>query len=193
MEDVSEQRVALLVTTLSSLLTPMMGSAVNIAMPAIARDFSMDAVLLSWVASSYLLAAAIFLLPFGRLADIVGRKKIFVIRDRYFQQRCASGRFGSAGECFPFRPPGTGYRRGHDIWNRHRHIDFGLSAPAARLGSGHQCGRHLHGIVAGTVRRRPADPIFRLALCIFAECSAGSADPGCGLVENAPGMGRIPW
>lgn len=78
MENVSEQRVALLVTTLSSLLTPMMGSAVNIAMPAIARDFSMDAVLLSWVASSYLLAAAIFLLPFGRLADIVGRKKIFV-------------------------------------------------------------------------------------------------------------------
>ncbi|MBU4268748.1 MAG: MFS transporter [Acidobacteria bacterium] len=78
MEDVSEQRVALLVTTLSSLLTPMMSSAVNIAMPAIARDFAMDAVLLSWVASSYLLAAAIFLLPFGRLADIVGRKKIFV-------------------------------------------------------------------------------------------------------------------
>ncbi|TFG77866.1 MAG: MFS transporter [Chrysiogenales bacterium] len=78
MENVSEQRVALLVTSLSSLLTPMMGSAVNIAMPAIARDFSMDAVLLSWVASSYLLAAAIFLLPFGRLADIVGRKKIFV-------------------------------------------------------------------------------------------------------------------
>jgi len=79
MEDVSAQRVALLVTTLSSLLTPMMGSAVNIAMPAIAKDFAMDAVLLSWVASSYLLAAAIFLLPFGRLADIVGRKKIFMI------------------------------------------------------------------------------------------------------------------
>ena len=36
MEDVSQQRVALLVTTLSSLLTPMMASAVSIAMPAIA-------------------------------------------------------------------------------------------------------------------------------------------------------------
>ena len=76
-EDKSLQRTALLVTTLSSLLTPMMGSAVNIAMPAIAQDFSMDAVLLGWVASAYLLAAAVFLLPFGRLADIVGRKKIF--------------------------------------------------------------------------------------------------------------------
>ncbi len=77
MEDRSLQRTALLVTTLSSLLTPMMGSAVNIATPAIARDFAMDAVLLGWVASAYLLAAAVFLLPFGRLADIVGRKRIF--------------------------------------------------------------------------------------------------------------------
>ena len=79
MEERSLQRTALLVTTLSSLLTPMMASAVNIAMPTIARDFAMDAVSLSWVASSYLLAAAVFLLPFGRLADIVGRKKIFNI------------------------------------------------------------------------------------------------------------------
>ena len=77
MEDVSQQRAALLVTTLSSLLTPMMASAVSIAMPAIAKDFAMDAILLSWVASAYLLATAVFVLPFGRLADIVGRKKIF--------------------------------------------------------------------------------------------------------------------
>jgi len=77
MEEKSLQRTALLVTTLSSLLTPMMASAVTIAMPALARDFNMDAILLSWVASAYLLAAAVFLLPFGRLADMVGRKKVF--------------------------------------------------------------------------------------------------------------------
>jgi EmrB/QacA subfamily drug resistance transporter len=35
-------------------------------------------VLLGWVATLYLLAAAVFLLPFGRLADIYGRKKVFV-------------------------------------------------------------------------------------------------------------------
>lgn len=38
----------------------------------------MDAVLLSWVATSYLLAAAMFLVPFGKLADIEGRKKLFI-------------------------------------------------------------------------------------------------------------------
>jgi len=79
MEDRSLQRTALLVTTLDSFLTPMMVSAVAIALPSIARDFAMNAVQMSWVASAYLLAAAAFLLPCGRLADIHGRKKVFTI------------------------------------------------------------------------------------------------------------------
>ena len=78
-EDKPLQRAVLLVTTLDSFLTPMMSSAVAVAMPAIAREFSLTAVTLSWVASSYLLAAAALLLPFGRLADIHGRKKVFTI------------------------------------------------------------------------------------------------------------------
>ncbi len=84
MEDKSLQRAALLVTTLDSFLSPMMASAVAIALPAIARDFSMSAVQMGWVASAYLLAAAAFLLPFGRLADIHGRKKVFSIGNLLF-------------------------------------------------------------------------------------------------------------
>ncbi len=37
----------------------------------------MDAILLGWVATAYLLAAAMFLVPLGRIADIYGRKRIF--------------------------------------------------------------------------------------------------------------------
>lgn len=70
--------LTLTITTLSSFMTPFMGSSVNVALPAIGSEFSLDAVLLSWVATSYLLAAAVFLLPFGRIADIVGRKKIYL-------------------------------------------------------------------------------------------------------------------
>jgi EmrB/QacA subfamily drug resistance transporter len=55
-----------------------MGSSINIALPSISHDLAMDAVSLSWVATTYSLAAAMFLVPFGRLADIVGRKKIFL-------------------------------------------------------------------------------------------------------------------
>ena len=37
----------------------------------------MDAILLGWVATSYLLASSMTLVPIGRLADIYGRKRIF--------------------------------------------------------------------------------------------------------------------
>ena len=49
----------------------------NIALPAIEKEFHVDAVLLSWIATAYLLAVAVSLVPFGRVADIYGRKKIF--------------------------------------------------------------------------------------------------------------------
>lgn len=83
-EDRSLQRATLLVTTLGALLTPLMASAINVALPAIGRDFAMGAVTLGWVASAYLLAAAVFLLPFGRLADIHGRKKVFALGTALF-------------------------------------------------------------------------------------------------------------
>ncbi len=73
------QRAALAVSTLSGFLTPYMGSAVNVALPAIAAEFSLKAVTLGWVATAYMLAAAVFLVPLGRLADIRGRKKIFLL------------------------------------------------------------------------------------------------------------------
>jgi EmrB/QacA subfamily drug resistance transporter len=69
----------LLVATLASFLTPFMGSSVNIALPSIGRHFGMDAVSLSWVATAYLLAAAVFLVPFGKIADIYGRKRVFTL------------------------------------------------------------------------------------------------------------------
>lgn len=71
------KKVVLLITTLSSFLAPFMGSSVFIGLPSIGEEFNMDVVLLSWVPLAYLLAAAIFLVPFGRIADIYGRKRIF--------------------------------------------------------------------------------------------------------------------
>ncbi len=67
----------MLLVTMSFFITPFMGSAVNIALPSIGQEFGMDAVLLAWITMSYLLAGTVFLLPFGRIADIHGRKKIF--------------------------------------------------------------------------------------------------------------------
>lgn len=73
----SSRRAALVAATLTSFLTPFMDSAANVALPAISQEFVMDAVALSWIRTAYLLAAAMFLVPFGKIADIHGRKKIF--------------------------------------------------------------------------------------------------------------------
>jgi len=73
-----EKKSTLLVASIASFITPFMGSAINIALPTIGTGFSADAITLSWVATAYLLTVAIFLIPFGRIADIYGRKKIFL-------------------------------------------------------------------------------------------------------------------
>lgn len=77
MMTLDERKAAFAACTAASFLTPLMASSINLALPAISHEFSMDALSLSWVATSFLLAAAMFLVPFGRLADIAGRRRIF--------------------------------------------------------------------------------------------------------------------
>ncbi len=73
------QRNVLIMVLINALTTPLMLSSVNVALPSIAKDLSMNAVQLSWVPMAYLMAGAMFVLIFGRLADMFGRKKIFLI------------------------------------------------------------------------------------------------------------------
>lgn len=73
----SLKRSVMLVATFAAFLTPFLGSAVNLALPAIGSEFNTNAISQGWVISSFILASALFLLPFGRLGDIIGRKKVF--------------------------------------------------------------------------------------------------------------------
>lgn len=77
-QNASLRKPTLISATTAAFLTPFMGSAVNLAIPNIGLEFNASATLLSWTVSSYLLITAALLLPFGRLADMVGRKKVFV-------------------------------------------------------------------------------------------------------------------
>ncbi|GAO29099.1 efflux pump antibiotic resistance protein [Geofilum rubicundum JCM 15548] len=74
-----QQKSILSTVVLTSFLNPFLISSVNIALPAIEQAFSMNAVLLSWIITTYLLSSAILLLPMGRWADLTGIKKIFRI------------------------------------------------------------------------------------------------------------------
>lgn len=76
-EDNNFKKSVLLVTTFAAFLAPFLGSAVNLALPSIGKELQASAISLGWVISSYTLSTAIFLMPFGRLGDIIGRKKVF--------------------------------------------------------------------------------------------------------------------
>jgi MFS family permease len=50
-----------------------------VALPHIAADLELSALSVSWIPTAFLMASAMFILVFGRLADMFGRKKIFLI------------------------------------------------------------------------------------------------------------------
>ncbi|MCL2167960.1 MAG: MFS transporter, partial [Lentimicrobiaceae bacterium] len=60
-----------------SFLVPFMGSSINLALPEIGKAFSFKAVTLTWISTAYLMTSAIFQIPFARLADLIGRKRVF--------------------------------------------------------------------------------------------------------------------
>jgi EmrB/QacA subfamily drug resistance transporter len=102
--DNAQERATLLAVMSTAFLVPFIGSAVNLALPSLGNEFQSSALLLSWVVTSYILATAALLLPFGRLADIVGRKKIFVgglLLFSLFSFLC--GLAGSIEVLIPFR------------------------------------------------------------------------------------------
>lgn len=72
------QKSTLFVAAVTAFMAPFMLSSVNVALPAIQHDFGVNAVLLGWIATSYLLATGILLVPIGKFADMYGRRKVFV-------------------------------------------------------------------------------------------------------------------
>lgn len=72
-------KIIIISTSFGAFVVPFMTSAVNIALPTISNEFMMSVEMLNLIALSFTLATAIFILPFGRLADIIGRKKLLII------------------------------------------------------------------------------------------------------------------
>jgi len=66
----------LAVVCLSGALVPFTTSSINLALPQISEELSMNAIALSWIVTAFLLTAAIFQVPFGRVGDMFGRKKV---------------------------------------------------------------------------------------------------------------------
>ncbi len=74
----TDRRIVVVVSSLTAFLTPFAASSFNIALPTISREFGLDAISMSWASLAYLLTSAMLLVPFGKLADMYGRKRVFV-------------------------------------------------------------------------------------------------------------------
>ena len=77
--NVTSRKAILLITTVASFLVPFMTSSITVALPAIGNSYNMDVITLGWVSTSYMLASASLLVPFGKIADMYGRRRIFII------------------------------------------------------------------------------------------------------------------
>ena len=73
------QKATIIVVILTAFITTFTGSALNLSIPSISQEFSASAIIINWIINGYILAVAAFSVPFGRLADLTGRKRILVI------------------------------------------------------------------------------------------------------------------
>ena len=71
--------MALVVVATGMMLSVINVTIVNIALPAIARDFDADVSAVGWVVSGFLITQATLLLLAGRAGDLYGRRRVFVV------------------------------------------------------------------------------------------------------------------
>lgn len=74
-----EHKTALFVATLTAFATTFSASALTLSIPSIGAEFGFGAASIGWIVTGYVLASAILSVPFGRIADLTGRKWILCV------------------------------------------------------------------------------------------------------------------
>ncbi len=77
--DQATQRIVLLVAILASFVAFLDGTIINVALPAITREFGGGLPVQQWVVDAYLLTLGAFILLAGSLSDAFGRVRILAI------------------------------------------------------------------------------------------------------------------
>lgn len=88
--------LALTVLALAQFLVILDASIVNIALPVLGRQLRMDTAALSWVITAYVLAFGGLLLLGGRLGDLYGRRRLFMIGVTIFALASGLGGFAQS-------------------------------------------------------------------------------------------------
>ncbi|GGO60431.1 MFS transporter [Nonomuraea cavernae] len=67
------------VTSLGLILIGVAGSTLNVALPTVVRHFSADPFQSNWILLSFLLVNTASLVFFGRIADLLGRREVYLL------------------------------------------------------------------------------------------------------------------
>ena len=111
--------LALYVLCLGDVLIVLDSTIVNVALPSIQGDLGFSDATLAWVVNAYLLTFGGFLLLGGRLSDLYGRRRLFLIGSSH--HLLASSLPGRVGAGVPGRRPGcAGLRRSDRLRGRAR-------------------------------------------------------------------------
>jgi EmrB/QacA subfamily drug resistance transporter len=79
MQAMSKRWWTLIAVSIATFMTYLDNNVTNVALPTIQHSLHLSVSGLEWVVSSYLLVVAGFLLAGGRVADVFGRRRIFLI------------------------------------------------------------------------------------------------------------------
>ena len=124
-------------------------TVVNVALPSIQRSFDASLSSLEWTINAYSLSFAVLLVTGGRLGDIFGRRKVFLIGVVVFAAASATIGFAPTEGWLVALARRPGPRRGADdarhAVDHHQHVP----ARGARQGD-----RHLGGRVGDRARAR---------------------------------------
>jgi len=74
----AEQKSIIFVVIITAFVTTFTGSALNLSIPAMCEEFGVSAGTIGWVITGYMLAIAALSVPFGRLADMTRKKRVFI-------------------------------------------------------------------------------------------------------------------
>lgn len=96
--DRSLQRITLFLVSLAAFLIPFMGSSLSLALPVIQKELVVNVIILGWIPTAFVLANAATVLPFGRLSDIYGRKRIFSYGVLIYTTASLLAAFSNSGE-----------------------------------------------------------------------------------------------
>ena len=166
-------------------------TVVNVALPAIQQDLGIDVAELEWVVTGYALSFAVLMLTGGKLADMHGRRRIFLIGLAVFTfSSLLCGLAGTAelligGPC----PPGCRGRLhdARDPLDHHRHLPAeGARRRARDLG---RCLRD--GARDRPARRRPDHRAHRLELDLLPQRARRPRRPRRGPADHPRVEGHL--